>query len=90
MADYISVSASLTECDLRYNSLGDIGWCAVFDALLGSPQNKISNWNLGDQGINSTIAKSLGAYMAVSASLTKVLAFLPSHNICCSTLMACA
>ena len=72
------VNASLTECDLRDNQLGEEGWCAVFDALRDNRQNKIAKWNLDDQGINPAIATSLAAYMAVSASLTQVLAFLPN------------
>ena len=75
IAKAISFSTSLTECDLCGFPLGEVGWCAIFDALLRSPQNKISNWNLLSQDINATIAKSVGAYMAVSASLTQVLAF---------------
>jgi len=72
VADAIGVSASLTEVDLRYNSLGDEGWCAVFDALRENPQSKITKWDLSQQGINPVICNSLAAYMAVSASLTSV------------------
>ena len=84
IANDLSVSRSLTECNLRGNGLGDVGWCAVFDTLRDNPQNKIVKWDLADQGINPTIAKSLAAYMAVSGSLTKVLAFLP-HLFCMHT-----
>ena len=72
IASAIAVSPSLTECDLRNNDLGDVGWCAVFEALLRFPRNKISNWELDNQGISSTIAMSLGNYMANSASLTSI------------------
>ena len=41
----------------------------------GAPQNKITKWELSSQGINTEIANSLAAYMAVSHSLTQVLAF---------------
>ena len=75
LADAVAVNASLTSLDLRGNRLGDEGWCAVFDALRDHPQNKIKEWELSSQGINATIAKSLAAYVAVSASLTQVLAF---------------
>ena len=57
---------------LRYNKLGDEGWCAIFDALHDNPQNKIKEWDLAGQGINDTIVKSLAAYMAVSGSLTSL------------------
>ena len=55
-----------------YNKLGDEGWCAIFDALRDSPQNKIAKWDLINQGINPTIAKSLAGYAAASSSLTSL------------------
>ena len=70
LAPAIRDSHSLTECDLRQNKLGKEGWCAIFDALRDNPQNKITKWELGGQGIDAEIAKSLAAYMAVSHSLT--------------------
>ena len=85
IAGAISVSNSLTEVDLRQNKLGTEGWCAIFDALRDNPQNKIAKWDLSSQGINSTIAKSLAAYMAVSNSLTEVCALLclpPACSVC--------
>ena len=60
------------QVNLRGNNLGEVGWCAVFDSLHNNPQNKITKWDLSDQGINPTIAKSLAAYMAVTSSLTEV------------------
>ena len=54
IAKDIAVSPSLTECDLRYNLFGDIGWCAIFDALLGNPQNKFSKWDLSEQDLWSS------------------------------------
>ena len=60
------------QVDLKYNDLGDKGWCAIFDALRDNPQNKIAKWDLCNEGINTTIAKSLAGYAAVSASLTSV------------------
>ena len=78
---------------LSGNGLRDEGWCAIFDALRDSPQNKIAKWNLYDEGVVPTVAKSLAAYMAVSASLTEVRVSLPcpfpSHAqfacVCCCT-----
>ena len=46
IAAYCAVSASLTSCNLRDNWLGEVGWCAVFDALRDNPQNKIKVWEL--------------------------------------------
>ena len=60
------------QVNLRGNSLGDKGWCAIFDTLRDNPQNKIAKWDLFDQGINPAIAKSLAAYMAISTSLTSL------------------
>ena len=70
-------SGSLTSINLKSNRLGDEGWRAIFDALRDNPQNKITKWDLFNQGINPTIAKSLAAYVAVSPSLTKLDV---SHN----------
>ena len=65
-------AGSLTSCDLRGNSLGEEGWCAIFDALRDNLQHRITNWELAGQGITPVITKSLAAYMAVSTSLTSV------------------
>ena len=72
IADALLVNASVTECDLRNNNLKEEGWCAIFDALRDNPQSKLAKWDLNDQGINPTIAKSLAAYVAVSAVLTNL------------------
>ena len=72
LADALHVNASLTSCNLRDNSLGEVGWCAVFDALRDNPQNKIKLWELSNQGITPTIAKSIAAHMAVSTELRKI------------------
>ena len=72
IAKCIELNGSLTEINLKGNSLGQEGWCAIFDALRDSPQNKIAQWDLSHQGIDPTIAKSLAAYVAVSGSLKEV------------------
>ena len=77
------------QVNLRGNKFGSKGWCAIFDALRDNPNNKIAKWDLSDQGINPTIAKSLAAYAAISASLTKVRAAaipwlgMPVSAVCC-------
>ena len=58
--------------NLRDNNFGEVGWCAIFDALHDNPQNKITKWDLYSEGVRPTTAKSLAAYMAVSASLTSL------------------
>ena len=79
------------QVDLRGNKLGEEGWCAIFDALRDSPQNKIAKWDLERQGINPTIAKSLAAYMAVSASLTEVSSSCTCvHVLCALVTVLCA
>ena len=69
--------------NLKGNRLGEEGWCVIFDALRDSPQNKIAKWDLSSEGINPTIAKSLAAYMAVTASLTEVRAPAPPPRCAC-------
>ena len=71
IASDMAVSKSLKECDLCGNNLGQVGWCAIFDTLRDNPQNMIAKWELTSQGVDSEIAKSLAAYMAVSKSLTE-------------------
>ena len=71
IAEVLKINGSLKEINLKGNTLGDRGWCAIFDALRDNKDNKIAKWDLfNEQGINPTIAKSLAAYMAVSGSLT--------------------
>ena len=71
IAEILKINGSLKEINLKGNTLGDRGWCAIFDALRDNKDNKIAKWDLfNEQGINPTIAKSLAAYMAVSGSLT--------------------
>ena len=82
LAAYMAVSHSLTECNLRDNYLCKKGWCAIFDALRNNPQNKITKWELKGQSIDAEIAKSLAAYMAVSHSLSQVLALSPALTHC--------
>ena len=42
------------------------------DNFESNPQNRIAMWDLRRQGITPTVAKSLAAYVAVSASLTSL------------------
>ena len=60
------------QVNLNENELGDEGWCAIFDALRDSPKNKIANWDLQDEGVGPTTAKSLAAYVAASGSLASL------------------
>ena len=72
LASALEVNKVLTELDVRYNSLGTEGWCAIFNALKDNKENKIKAWNLSYQRINDEIAKSLAEYVSVSAVLTSL------------------
>ena len=56
--------------NLRGNSLGTEGWCAIFAALRDNKENKIESWDLSYQSINTEIAKVLAEYVSVSGVLT--------------------
>ena len=88
IAKGIAVSASLTHINLSYNDLCDKGAKYIAEGI--SVSASLTSIDLRDTLLGDKGAKHIAEGIAVSASLTKVLAFLPSHNICCSTLMACA
>ena len=72
IANALKVTASLTECNLRKNSLGVEGWTIIFNALRDSPTSKITTWDLSNESLGPEIAKPLAEYISVSASVTKV------------------
>jgi Ran GTPase-activating protein (RanGAP) involved in mRNA processing and transport len=79
IAALCAVCGSLTECDLRNNSLGVEGWTIIFNALRDSPTSKITTWDLSNERLGPEIAKPLAEYISVSASrLTRLDV---SHNI---------
>ena len=84
IASAIAASGSMTQCDLCDNRLDALGWCAIFDALRDSPENKIAKWSLSNQiaqyGGRDEVAKSLAAYMAVSFSLKEVITLLKAFE----------
>ena len=73
LANALCVHASVTECNLRDNSLGVEGWTTVFDALRDSPTSKITTWNLSGELLGPGIAKPLANYISVTTSVTKML-----------------
>ena len=82
IACLIPVSASLTSVgedglNLKHNDLGDKGWGAIFAAVCGSRESKITSIDAGGEGIGAEGAKVIGRALqsSVSASLTQVLAF---------------
>ena len=72
LAEYISVSASLTECNLRGNRLGVEGWTIIFNALRDSPTSNIATWNLAGEELGPRITKPLADYISATASVTSV------------------
>ena len=73
IAALCTVCASLTECNLRMNSLGVEGWTIIFNALRDSPTSKITTCDLSYEHLGPEIAKPLAEYISVTASLTKIL-----------------
>ena len=67
IAEYVSFSAVVKNINLRDNSLGTEGWCAIFHALRDNKDNTIESWYLSGQGINLEIAKALAEYVSVSS-----------------------
>lgn len=63
-------NASLTECNLRDNKLGDEGVESIATALKESTTSKLQNLNLLFNLIGPKGAAALASYVAVSASLT--------------------
>ena len=77
IAEALRGNRVLKNIDLRGNSLGTEGWCAIFAALRDNKENKIESWDLSYQGINTEIVKVLAEYVSVSGVLTSLNV---SHN----------
>ena len=76
------VSASLTSLVIHSNELGDEGIDAMATALKESSTSKLVSLDVRNNRIGSKGAESLAAYLAVSASLTQVLAFCQHPQTC--------
>ena len=72
IAEALKVTASLTECNLRNNRLGVLGWTIIFNALRDSPTSKITTWDLSFESLGPEIAKPLAEYISVTPSVTRV------------------
>jgi len=72
VAGLLPVMASLTECNLGNNKLGDEGADAIATALKESTTSKLQKLEMYINGIGPKGAAALAFYMAVSASLTSV------------------
>ena len=72
LADALKVNASLTSLVIHANKLGDEGIDAMATALKESSTSKLASLGVRFNGIGSKGAESLAAYLAVSASMTKM------------------
>ena len=72
LADALKVNASLTSLVIHSNKLGDEGIDAMATALKESSTSKLASLGVRFNGIGSKGAESLAAYLAVSASMTKM------------------
>jgi len=72
LAEYISVSASLTILSIQDNFLGDDGTKLLCDALSQSTVTNIEELNFYENNIEWAGARAVGQMAAVVASLTKI------------------
>jgi len=61
----------LKSIDLRNNTLGREGWCAIFHALRDNEDNKIESWAFEEGPLDCEVATSLAEYMSVTTVLTE-------------------
>ena len=74
IADALRVSGSLTTLDLSSNYLMDEGVSAVCKAIQSNKETKLASLNFGVNKIGPVGANALVAMVAVTGSLTQVLA----------------
>jgi hypothetical protein len=74
LAEYISVTASVTELNLFNNTIKDEGVTAICEALRSNKETKLASLNIGANSIGPAGAKSVAAMVAVIASVTSVCA----------------
>ena len=76
LAEYISVTASLTSLSLGQNELGDEGATVIARALKESKTSKLASLDLNgvisSNKIGPAAAKELAEYISVSASMTRL------------------
>ena len=75
MADALRVNGGLKELSFEDSYVGDEGVGAICEAIQSSKETKVASLNTGDKRIGSVGAKSVAAMVAVTGSLTQVLAF---------------
>ena len=71
LSQALAVNSSLTNLDLRLNSIGDTGAESLSQAL--TVNSSLTNLYLGGNSIGDTSAESLSQALAVNSSLTKLV-----------------
>ena len=73
LAPAIAVCASLTSLIIYSNQLGDEGMGAIANALKDSTVSQLASLDVRNNQIGPKGAEALAAWLAVSASVTKIL-----------------
>jgi len=74
IADALRVNGALTSVDLRCNKLGDEGWGAIFAAICGNKDSKITSLNASDENISPAGVKLIAEALrtSVNGGLTSI------------------
>ena len=72
IADALRVHGALTSVELRGNQLGDNGWGAIFAAICGSKDSKITSLDASSENIGSVGGHAVAAMVAVTGALTSI------------------
>lgn len=72
VADYVSVSAVLTELNICDNSINAEGVTAICNGVQGNKETKLASLNIGINNIGSVGGTAVAAMLAVTGSLTSL------------------
>ena len=75
VADALRVNGGLKELSLEGSYVGDEGVGAICEAIQSNKDTKLASLNMGSNHIGQVGAKSVAAMVAVTGSLTQVLAY---------------
>jgi len=70
IADALRVNGALTSLELRGNQLGDKGWGAIFAAICGNKDSKITSLDASSENIGPVGGNAVAAMVAVTGALT--------------------
>jgi Ran GTPase-activating protein (RanGAP) involved in mRNA processing and transport len=70
IADALRVNCALTSLELRGNQLGDKGWGAIFAAICGNKDSKITSLDASSENIGPVGGNAVAAMVAVTGALT--------------------